>query len=212
MNLTHLREKYSNQPLLEENVLLNPIDQFKIWMQEAINSKLKEPNAFVLSTSDQFGYPTSRVVLLKSIDSGKFVFYTNYLSEKASHIDANNHVSLNFLWLELGRQVRISGVASKTSIEESDSYFFSRPVGSQIGAHVSDQSSIIANRESLDLRLASMIDFFKTNPMTRPVNWGGYAVEANSIEFWKGRPDRMHDRLLYARNENGAWEMVRLAP
>jgi pyridoxamine 5'-phosphate oxidase len=212
MDLAHLRENYSNKPLLEENVSSNPVEQFKIWMCEAVESNLPEPNSFVLSTIDYNGNPTSRVLLLKGVDSGKFVFYTNYLSEKAKHIERNNNVSLNFLWLELARQVRISGRAVKTSAQASDAYFFSRPIGSQIGAHVSEQSSKIGNRDLLDLKLAEMTAFFKTNAITRPEHWGGFEVEVTSIEFWKGRPDRLHDRLLYTKRNEETWEMVRLAP
>lgn len=212
MDIYHLRESYNNEPLDEHSVHPNPFDQFKNWFQEAINAELPEPNAMVLSTVDLLSQPQSRAVLLKGVEKENFIFFTNYNSHKGIEIENNPNVSLNFLWLELERQIRISGTATKVSIEASDEYFYSRPIGSQIGAHVSSQSKEIDNRRTLEDKLVELTEFYKKNPITRPENWGGYKIDPQSIEFWKGRPNRLHDRIIYKKDKNNNWQITRLSP
>jgi pyridoxamine 5'-phosphate oxidase len=211
MNLAELRKNYTEQPLLETEADQDPMVLFETWMKEAVAAELPEPNSFVLSTVDLAGKPSSRVILLKGVDDGCFVFYTNYQSRKSMEIDHNPNVALNFLWLELARQIRITGRAAKVSSEISDLYFNSRPYGSRIGAHVSNQSTVIAGRKELDDTKRELEEYFSTHPLLRPKHWGGYAVKPEKIEFWKGRSDRLHDRLEYTKKDT-TWEMVRLAP
>ena len=212
MDLNHLRASYNNESLDEETVLPNPIDQFQYWFNEALKAELPEPNAMVLSTVDLNGQPQSRAVLLKGVEQENFVFFTNYLSQKGIEIENNPKVALNFLWLELERQVRITGTAVKVSDEASDEYFYTRPIGSQIGAHVSEQSKRIPNRQFLEDKLAELTTYYEINPIKRPANWGGYKVVPNSIEFWNGRPNRLHDRIIYEKDLHGNWHLSRLSP
>jgi pyridoxamine 5'-phosphate oxidase len=212
MDLYHLRESYSNEPLDENSVHPNPFDQFKHWFDEALNAELPEPNAMILSTVDFDNKPQSRAVLLKGLEKENFIFFTNYNSQKGVEIENNPNVSLNFLWLELERQIRINGKATKINSEASDEYFYSRPIGSQIGAHVSNQSKAIANRQILEDKLVERTLFFENKPIKRPENWGGYKVDPISIEFWKGRPNRLHDRILYKKDKNNNWQITRLSP
>lgn len=211
MDLRHLRENYSHEPLDEKSVLENPYLQFKAWFDEAMNAKLMEPNAMVLSTTDSNGFPHSRTVLLKEVKDQKFVFFTNYRSDKAKQIEQNPKVSLLFVWLELQRQVKIIGTIDKISVEDSIEYFNSRPFGSQIGAWVSEQSQTISGREVLEEKLQHYIEKYKSGHVPKPEHWGGYGVSPISVEFWKGRPDRLHDRILYTLVGN-FWEISRLSP
>lgn len=212
MDLRHLRENYSNEGLDENSVFPNPFAQFDFWFQEAINAQLPEPNAMILSTVDNLHHPHSRTVLLKGVENGHFIFFTNYQSQKARQMQVNPNVSLLFLWLELQRQVKITGTISKISPEASDEYFYSRPLGSQIGAHVSEQSAPIAGRQVLEDKLDALTKYFETHPITRPEHWGGYKVLPTQIEFWKGRPNRLHDRILYTRTDESSWKIGRLSP
>lgn len=212
MDLRHLRENYSNEALNETAVYPNPFAQFDAWFEEAMNAQLPEPNAMILSTVDVTNHPHSRTVLLKGVENGHFLFFTNYKSAKAQQMAGNHHVSLLFLWLELQRQVKITGLVSKVSSVESDEYFFSRPLGSQIGAHVSEQSTTIQNRKVLEDKLDELTKYFEVNPITRPEHWGGYKVYPTQIEFWKGRPNRLHDRILYTRLDDTNWKISRLSP
>jgi len=208
--ISALRENYSKAELLEYLVDENPIQQFRKWFTEAINSNLAEPNAMTLSTTDGL-QPDSRVVLLKQIDDDGFVFFTNYYSHKGQQIEKNNLVAINFLWLELERQVRISGIAEKISEKQSADYFYSRPVGSQLGAIVSNQSSEIDSRATLEEKMKDAIEYYKTNPIVKPENWGGYLVKPSQIEFWQGRSSRLHDRICY-KKEADVWTIKRLEP
>jgi len=212
MDLYHLRESYSNEPLDDNSVHLNPFNQFRLWFEEALKAELPEPNAMILNTVDLISQPQSRAVLLKGVENENFIFFTNYQSQKGIEIENNPNVALNFLWLELERQIRINGTAVKISSQASDEYFYSRPIGSQIGAHVSNQSKAIANRQILEDKLVERTLFFENNPITRPENWGGYKVDPISIEFWKGRPNRLHDRILYKKDKNNNWQITRLSP
>jgi pyridoxamine 5'-phosphate oxidase len=209
--LENLRVSYQASSLDVNECNLNPIEQFNKWLQEAINSQCDEPNALVLSTISQ-NKPRSRVVLLKGIIDGNFVFYTNYHSSKGLEIDKNPNACMNFLWLPLQRQVRIEGVLSKVSDEQSSDYFQKRPRGSQLGAIASPQSEKVKSRDDLEqLFIDTENTFSGVDPIPRPLHWGGYFLEAHYIEFWQGRSNRMHDRICFEK-KNNQWERFRLAP
>jgi len=207
-----MRQNYKRDALLESNVESHPIDQFKIWFEEANTTEILEPNLMVLSTVDKENIPSSRAVLLKELTGEGFIFYTNYTSDKAIDIDSNANVSLNFLWVDLERQVRIPGKAQKIRREKSEAYYQSRPRGSQVGARVSYQSKIIPNRETMEQRLQYIEKKYKNiDPLPLPDYWGGYIVLPTTIEFWQGRPNRLHDRLRYQKNGK-KWNIERLSP
>lgn len=210
IKISELRRDYKFKALLETDILSDPIAQFKAWFDEAMQAQLAEPNAMCLSTVHN-NQPSSRYVLLKGIEQGGFVFFTNYASHKGQAIEENPNVALNFIWLELERQVRIEGVATKLSNQENDDYFYSRPIGSQIGAIVSAQSSVLKDRKALDDAWTAIEGKYHTEKPVRPEHWGGYVVIPNKIEFWQGRSSRLHDRLLFTLNE-GKWELSRLSP
>lgn len=211
--LSQLRKEYKKHQLTEDMALGDPLAQFNQWIHEAVEAELPEPNAFILSTVSENGTPASRTMLLKGVDHGGFVFYTNYNSDKARDIAFFPVASICFLWLGLERQVRISGPVSKVSREKSEEYFHSRPRESQIGAWVSPQSQTIGSRQELEDRLEELTRQFKDAAVIPlPVNWGGYRLQPVEIEFWQGRPNRLHDRLLYSENESGGWKIQRLAP
>ena len=213
MDLGDLRREYTRKGLGRNDLQPDPFKQFERWFQEACNTDLPEPNAMSLATVDTRGGPRLRTVLLKYFDSEGFVFFTNYESIKARHIEANAQVALLFLWLGLERQVQIRGRAEKLPTSESLKYFTTRPRGSQLGAWVSQQSSVISSRQLLEMKLDEIKRKFKNHKIPLPSFWGGYRVIPDAIEFWQGRPNRLHDRFLYCRNENGrAWEIQRLAP
>lgn len=211
MKLSEIRKDYTIKSLDINDVSFDPFHQFRVWLDEAIDSEVPEVNAMCLSTIGLNGFPNARIVLLKEMDHG-FVFFTNYESEKGQEIAANPKASLTFFWPELERQVRIMGELEKVSEEESDKYFHSRPMGSQIGAWTSPQSQEIENREELTNRLAAMEKRFSSEPISRPSHWGGYRLLPFRIEFWQGRPSRLHDRICYQKREGGEWSIVRLAP
>jgi pyridoxamine 5'-phosphate oxidase len=217
MTLTHniadIRKNYSKQALNEDSVQPNPLDQFKLWLEEAITAKADEPTAFVLSTVSSDGRPSARVVLLKSIDDVGFTFFTNYESRKGKELVQNPFTCFTFFWASLERQVRIEGVIEKIPDSDSDAYFHSRPVGSQIGAWASPQSQIIESRkvlEDADTYFKEKFDGKEIIP--RPAHWGGYRLNPSKIEFWQGRPNRLHDRIVYERAAGDQWKIVRLAP
>ena len=213
-NYHDLREKYTKDELLEENALQDPYMMFQKWMVDAINDKVNEPNAMILSTIDENNAPHARTVLLKEIYEGEFVFYTNYESDKARQIDSNPHVSLLFLWHESQRQLRITGLAKRISEEKSTLYFKSRPRGSQIGAWTSPQSSVIKSRDELDKKRLEIVQAnHGKDILDKPSFWGGYGVKPTSIEFWQGRDNRLHDRLKYNKvDDDRVWVIERLAP
>jgi pyridoxamine 5'-phosphate oxidase len=209
--LSGLRVHYAKDELLEQNIGLEPLSLFYLWMEAAKSSKIKEPNAMVLSTINE-GKPSARVVLLKGFDESGFSFFTNYQSHKGAEIAQNPAGALTFFWDDLERQVRIEGIITKVSAEDSDEYFHARPRQSQIGAWVSNQSSIIPNRNVLEEKNASLeVKFKDVKIIPRPPHWGGYLLTPESIEFWQGRPSRLHDRILYTRI-NDAWKRDRLSP
>jgi len=210
--LQNLRENYELGELLEENVLKDPILQFKQWLENAISHKVKEPNAMVLSTINKNGYPSSRVVLIKELDDDGIIFYTNYESDKANQIDAQPNVALNFNWLALQRQVRIEGSVEKIDEVRSTKYFQGRPKSSQIGAWVSAQSKVISDRSVLETTKQELeIQYKDADVLPKPANWGGYKVKPNLIEFWQGRRSRLHDRLRFSLVD-GQWDLKRISP
>jgi pyridoxamine 5'-phosphate oxidase len=212
-DLSDYRKSYTKNELLEDQIPSNPIALFQQWFQEAEASKqIEEPNAMTITTIGLDGFPRARVVLLKKIENDGFIFYTNYDSNKGKAIANNNKVSLSFFWPALERQVIIKGKANKVNSAVSDSYFSSRPKGSQLGAIVSPQSNVIPNREFLENKLQQLEKEYSDKTITRPENWGGYLVQPTEIEFWQGRPNRLHDRISYQLNENGLFSTKRLAP
>lgn len=211
MSIADIRKDYIKSSLLENDVAKNPMDQFALWWQEAINAHIDEVNAMTLATASAAGIPSARIVLLKQFDENGFVFFTNYTSQKGSNLEDNPFASLLFFWKELERQVRIVGSVHKLDAAASDTYYHSRPEGSRIGAWVSPQSQIISNREVLEEKVEFYEEKFKSTPIERPAFWGGYVVVPSSIEFWQGRSNRLHDRILYTKNEAN-WNIQRLAP
>ena len=210
--ISSIRKEYSQQSLLEQDIEKHPIKQFDKWWQQAIESEIDEVNAMTLATVNEAGMPTARIVLLKDYDESGFTFYTNYLSTKGKNIDHNPNVVLVFFWKELERQVRIEGVAEKVSPIIRDEYYDSRPLESKIGAWASPQSQIIASRSVLQNNFSKLENDFKDQPIKRPDHWGGYKVIPNKIEFWQGRPGRLHDRIEYSKINDNNWNTVRLAP
>jgi pyridoxamine 5'-phosphate oxidase len=210
--LEDLRQEYRLAMLDEANCETNPIDQFAKWFDEAQAAHLKEPNAMSLATATLEGRPSARIVLLKEFGEPGFVFYTNYGSQKGQECETNPQVALNFYWAELERQVRIEGRVTRVSQEKSEAYFRNRPRGSRIGAWVSNQSELIENRAVLEQRLAETETRFEgSDDIPPPGYWGGYCVRPERIEFWQGRPNRLHDRILYIRMRK-VWKMGRLSP
>jgi pyridoxamine 5'-phosphate oxidase len=190
----------------------NPIKQFANWFTATIEAGIRDVNAMSLATANRDARPSVRIVLLKSFDQDGFVFFSNYESAKGKQLDANPYAALGFYWIELDRQVRISGRVEKTSREESQAYFHSRPVGSQLGAWASRQSEIIDGRRVLDARMAEITERFRKKRIPLPSHWGGYRLKPEMMEFWQGRPNRLHDRFRYTRLADGSWQIDRLAP
>lgn len=211
-DIADIRVNYSKKKLLEKNVNANPLRQFDIWWQEAVNAAIDEVNAMTLATASVDGVPSARIVLLKDFSEKGFVFFTNYESFKAQQLADNPKACLVFFWKELERQVRITGLVQKVDASDSDSYFKSRPEGSRIGAITSPQSRTIENREWIDEMYEKNVREFSGKAIERPDYWGGYVVRPVIIEFWQGRPGRLHDRLQYTLQDNNEWKIERLAP
>jgi pyridoxamine 5'-phosphate oxidase len=210
--LEQIRKDYAKLTLDVKTVDSSPVGQFEKWYVEARTSQLPEPDAMCLSTVSKDGHPSSRIVLLKGIESGCFLFYSNYQSQKGKDLDHTPFCALNFFWPELERQVRIEGMVSRISEEKSTAYFQSRPRPSQIGAWASPQSSVIADRSLLEARVRELEKRFEGHAsLPKPKQWGGFQVDPHLVEFWQGRPGRLHDRLVYTRVDKG-WKISRLAP
>lgn len=209
--IADLRKEYTLNGLDRPDVLPNPIAQFRVWFDAALNAGVHEPNAMHIATINAEGRPAGRIVLVKGVDEHGFSFYTNYDSRKGQELTAHPVAALTFFWPELERQVRIEGQVVKVSEAESDAYFNSRPRGSQLGAWVSAQSNVIASRDVLDVRQRELEAQFADQPIPRPPHWGGFRVVPDLMEFWQGRPSRLHDRLRY-RLEAEAWVIERLSP
>lgn len=209
--LADLRLDYGRASLTENDVLDDPIDQFGKWFEEAMHAKVNEPNAMSVATVDADGKPTSRIVLIKQYDQRGFTWYTNYDSQKGRQLHANPHAALLFFWSELERQVRIEGKVVQTAAEESDKYFYSRPVKSQIAAIASQQSAPIADRAQMEANYDAAAAVSGEHPL-RPAHWGGYRLDPERIEFWQGRRSRFHDRIVYVKQADGSWAKERLQP
>lgn len=207
-----LRKDYTLEGLSELEVDLNPFIQFKKWFAQALAAQLPEPNAMTIATATPDGKPSARMVLLKDFDERGFTFFTNYNSHKGQELAENPQGALVFWWAELERQVRISGYVEKVSETESDQYFHSRPANSRLGAWISNQSEVIESREVLERRLQEFKSKYENEEIPRPPHWGGLRVIPTEIEFWQGRPSRLHDRLLYSRLDNDTWKIERLSP
>jgi pyridoxamine 5'-phosphate oxidase len=209
--IADIRRDYAREELSEAAVLPDPIAQFTVWMDEAIAAEVREPTAMTASTADAQGRPSSRVVLLKGFDAGGFVFFTNYNSRKGRQLAENPFAALNFFWPELERQVNISGAVTKVSDAESDEYFASRPYLSRIGAWASDQSEEISSRTVVMAKAAKFTAKFALGTVPRPPHWGGFRVAPDRVEFWQGRPNRLHDRIVYSLTDD-SWRIARLSP
>jgi pyridoxamine 5'-phosphate oxidase len=210
MRIADIRQEYMRAGLLERDAAADPLKQFDRWFHDALHADLPLPNAMTLATATPEGRPSARVVLLKGVDERGFVFYTNYTSRKGHELAANPHAALVFAWAQLERQVRIEGPIEKVSAEESDAYYETRPLGSRLGAWASPQSMVLPSRLTLATKVGAIVLRYGKNP-PRPLHWGGYRVLPEAIEFWQGRRNRLHDRLLYTRHAEG-WKIERLAP
>jgi pyridoxamine 5'-phosphate oxidase len=210
--LTTIRQDYRQGPLDESDLAPDPFQQFSRWFQQAIESGAPEPNAMTLATATRDGAPSARMVLLKEVDERGFVFYTNYDSQKGRELAENPQAALVFYWANLSRQVRVVGEVARVTREESRAYFQQRPPGARLGALASRQSQVIPNREVLEQRVAELAAQYPEGDVPLPDDWGGYRLTPHAIEFWQGRPDRLHDRLRYTRQPEGGWLIERLSP
>lgn len=209
--LNKVRRDFAGKPLNEEVVAENPMKQFELWFEEAVNAQLLDPYAMSITTVQKNGQPSIRIVYMRGIKDEGFIFYTNYNSAKGRDLEGNKQVALNFFWGELERQIRIEGEVKKLSSEDSDIYFAQRPRESQIGAWASNQSDKIIDRKELEEKVVYYTNKFKGTPIPRPAHWGGYIVNPVKIEFWQGRPSRLHDRIVYTKSGSD-WKQSRLFP
>ena len=211
--VSDIRRSFAGQPLSEASVSKDPYEQFSMWFEDAVGAQIMDPFAMILASVSEIGYPSCRTVYMRSINDEGIIFHTNYSSQKGKEILNNPMVSAIFLWSEVDRQIRIAGRAEKVSVKVSDAYFKSRPRESQLGAWSSDQSEIIENREALIERYDYYEQKFKGLEIPRPENWGGFNIKPEKFEFWQGRPNRLHDRIMYLKDtSNEEWTIQRLAP
>lgn len=211
-SIAHLRREYRHEELIEKNVPANPMVLFQRWFKEALKAQVLDTNAFAVASVSASGKPSNRIVLLKGLDPKGFVFFTNYESRKGRELRQKPAASLLFFWPQLSRQVRIDGKVAKVSAQESDDYFKTRPRGSQLGAWASNQSQTVPDRDFLERRMRALEEQFAGRAIPRPPHWGGFRLVPATIEFWQGRPNRLHDRLQYQRKGSSGWKMTRLAP
>lgn len=209
--INSVRRDFASKPLTRDLLHENPLEQFAIWMEEAVNAQILDPYAMCISTVGADGKPSSRIVYWRDVENDGFVFYTNYDSHKGQEIEANPNVAINFHWTELERQIRIEGTVVKASPEVSDKYWSQRPRESQLGAWASAQSKAISGKEELEKGLEAANQKFEGKDVPRPPHWGGYTVHPSRIEFWQGRPSRLHDRFVYLK-EGDSWKMEQLSP
>jgi pyridoxamine 5'-phosphate oxidase len=212
MNIADIRNDYKQKSLHKKDVAQNPVSQFDTWFKEAMQSGIEEVNAMTLATCSNTGIPNARIVLLKEFSEKGFVFFTNYASQKGNELAENPRAVLLFFWPALERQVRISGLVQKIPGADSDLYFNSRPFESRVGAIASPQSQVIESREWLEQKVKEITAVANKENICRPDHWGGYIVQPVTLEFWQGRPGRLHDRLLYSLETGGNWSIIRLAP
>jgi len=212
LRLSTLRQEYSNRGLRRAELHPDPIKQFGVWLAEAIAREAVEPNAMTLATVDEAGQPWTRTVLLKVCDERGFGFFTSYDGAKGRHLAGSSRAAITFWWAPLERQVNITGQVAKTSAEESDEYFHSRPINSQLSAWASRQSDVLANREELERKFAEVRELLGNKDLPRPETWGGYRLWPETIEFWQGRASRLHDRFRYTRAGDDGWKVERLSP
>lgn len=211
MKTSHARREYGRGGLTRDELDADPLRQLQRWLDEAVRAQLPEPTAMILATADAAGRPSLRTVLLKGVTAGGLVFFTNYRSRKGRELAENPRAALLAFWPELERQVEVAGDVARLSDKDSDAYFASRPRGAQLGAWASDQSSVIPSREALERRLQELDAQYDGRDVPRPPHWGGYRLMSDSVQFWQGRPNRLHDRFRYARTPEG-WTIERLAP
>lgn len=211
LDISRLRVEYRLKTLSEADVAADPLAQLMTWLHEAVAAKVNEPNAMTLATATPQGAPSARMVLLKGVDEGGLVFFTNYQSRKATQLEQNPRAAVCFFWPELERQVRLEGTVSRTSEQESEQYFNSRPPEARLGSAASPQSQVIPSREFLEERVLELLEKYPTGDVPRPPHWGGYRLVPDHVEFWQGGPGRVHDRIEYVR-DNGGWTIRRLAP
>ncbi len=211
VDISERRKEYEEAGIDASSVFVDPIDQFKVWYVDAQEAQISEPDAAVIGSVNEEGFPSSRFVLVRKVDADGFVFFTNYRSDKATSFSLSPKVSLTFGWLPLHRQVRVHGLVKIATETESDEYFAQRPRGHQIGAWASPQGQVIPDRQTLVDRYEEILERFGDDPIPRPDHWGGYRIRPTMIEFWQGRPDRLHDRLRYIWSDEG-WLIERLAP
>ncbi|MDE0042197.1 MAG: pyridoxamine 5'-phosphate oxidase [Candidatus Poribacteria bacterium] len=212
METDELRREYDSDGLRESNAAENPFEQFELWFQQAVDAKIDLPDAMTLATASKDGLPSARIVLLRGFDERGLVFFTDYQSQKGQELAGNPHAALVFYWRELDRQIRVSGTVSTVSREESEKYFRSRPVGSQLAALVSNQSEVIPNRQKLECRYKQLMETYRHKEVPLPSYWGGFRLLPDWFEFWQGRPNRLHDRLRYTHHTGGGWKIERLSP
>jgi pyridoxamine 5'-phosphate oxidase len=212
MSIADLRREYSLTGLRKADLAADPLQQFRHWFDQALAAGTNEPNAMVLATADAAGKPSTRVVLLKGLDERGFVFFTNYESRKARELAVNRHAALNFFWVELERQVCVTGSVTQVPREEAEAYFKTRPRGSRLGAWASKQSETVPSREVLEARLQELEKKYPGEEIPLPPFWGGYVLAPGEIDFWQGRPNRLHDRFRYSKQADGRWLVERLSP